>query len=191
MKEYLQIIAILLVMGGPPLLFYFLVNPRKQDIEELDDAEFEKFWLLKRFIDQAPAGSVSKRRLDWLEDREKTRVFRELNTVIWEVSSRVFVLVLRAKWDRTGQVRVEGRIALPSLAWLAFPLWFVFLIIAGSQFGTDMSLSASIGIGAFFLLFLLVLFALLGLINLGIEWLHIRKVHYPAMKSFLWPERKK
>ena len=191
MKEYLQIVGILFVTLGPPIHFFYFTNRYPLRVEEIDDERFEKFWLLRRFTDHAPAGSVSKRRLDWLEDRESTRIFPDKNTIIWETYSRTFTLIMRVKWDRTGQVRVEGRIALPSLAWLAFPLWFVFLIIAGSQFGTDMSLSASIGIGAFFLLFLLVLFALLGLINLGIEWLHIRKVHYPAMKSFLWPERKK
>ena len=191
MKEYLQIIAILLVIGGPPLLIYLVVNSRKQDIKELDDAEFEKFWLLKRFIDQAPAGSVSQRRLDWLEDREKTRVFRELNTIIWEVTSRVFVLVLRAKWDRSGQVVVEGRIRPPTLAALAFPCWMAILSSAYSYWTGEVTPAMALKIGAFILIFLLGLFGVLLLVMLPIERIKIRKEYYPTMKNFLWPGRKK
>ncbi|MCB9130263.1 MAG: hypothetical protein H6646_10825 [Anaerolineales bacterium] len=191
MKEYLQIVGILFVMLGPPILFYYFANRHPLRVEEIDDERFEKFWLLRRFTDQAPAGSVSKRRLDWLEDRESTRIFPDKNTIIWETYSRTFILIMRVKWDRTGQVKVEGRIAPPSLTWLVFPVWFVLLLIAGSYFGTDMSLSVSIGIGFFFLLFLLVVFSILALINLVVEWLYIRKMHYPTMKNFLWPGRKK
>ena len=191
MKEYLQIVGILFVTLGPPILFYLLVNRRKQDIEELDNAEFEKFWLLKRFIDQAPAGSVSKRRLDWLEDRERTRVFRELNTVIWEESSRMFVLVLRARWDRNGQVTVEGRIRPTTLAALAFPCWFAILFSAYSYWTGDVTLAVALKIGAFILIFLLGLLGSLLLVMLPLERIKIRKEYYPTMKRFLWPERKK
>lgn len=189
MKEYLQIAGIFLVAVGPPILFYLLVNRRTPGIEELDDAGFEKFWLLRRFIDQAPAGSVSQRRLEWLEDREKTRVFRDRNTVIWEVSSRTFMLVMRAKWDRSGQVAVEGRIIPTSLAWLSFPCWLAILIPGYWYLREGTPLGEALRASAFMLIVGLVIFGFVPVLMLPIERFQIRKVYYPAMKSMLWPGR--
>lgn len=191
MKEYLLIVAVLLAMAGPPILFYLFVNRRTPVIGELDDAGFEEFWLLKRFIDQAPAGSVSQRKLDWLEDRDKTRVFRERNTIIWEVSAKTFMLVMRAKWDRSGQVRVEGRIVPTSLAWLSFPCWLAILIPGYWYLREGTPLGEAIRASAFLLIVLLVIFGIVLVLNLILERIQIRKAHYPAMKSLLWPGRTK